>query len=209
MRTKQVFTTGQVARICHVAARTVGKWFDSGRLAGYRVPGSRDRRIPRDSLVRFLRAHGMPLDDLRGSVCRALIISPGADRRAVEALAAAPRLEVRAADTEFRAGLLIGQFRPHVVILDVDAVGSGAAAFCRRIKCRPGSGPGEEVKVIALDGGLGLSAGGLRRRGFDGCLVKPLSAGRALDAIAAVLGWWVRPHPAALGSGAAVGRTRT
>src|SRR5262249_20909278 len=43
---KKVFTTGQVAKICKVAPRTVSKWFDSGRLRGYRIPGSQDRRIP-------------------------------------------------------------------------------------------------------------------------------------------------------------------
>ncbi len=32
---KKVFTTGQVAKICKVAPRTVSKWFDSGRLRGY------------------------------------------------------------------------------------------------------------------------------------------------------------------------------
>jgi len=36
----KVFTTGQVAKICKVAPRTVSKWFDSGRLKGYRIPGS-------------------------------------------------------------------------------------------------------------------------------------------------------------------------
>src|SRR5205823_90621 len=44
---KTIFTTGQVAKICKVAPRTVSKWFDSGRLRGYRIPGSQDRRIPR------------------------------------------------------------------------------------------------------------------------------------------------------------------
>src|ERR687886_569888 len=34
---KKVFTTGQVAKICKVAPRTVSKWFDSGRLRGYRI----------------------------------------------------------------------------------------------------------------------------------------------------------------------------
>ena len=43
---KTIFTTGQVAKICKVAPRTVSKWFDSGRLRGYRIPGSQDRRIP-------------------------------------------------------------------------------------------------------------------------------------------------------------------
>src|SRR4051812_21210164 len=58
---KKVFTTGQVAKICKVAPRTVSKWFDSGRLRGYRIPGSQDRRIPREHLIKFLKEHGMPL----------------------------------------------------------------------------------------------------------------------------------------------------
>ena len=49
----EVFTTGQVARICKVAPRTVVKWFDSGRLRGYRTPGGDNRRIPREELLRF------------------------------------------------------------------------------------------------------------------------------------------------------------
>ena len=43
---KDVLTTGEVAKICNVAPRTVSKWFDSGALTGYRIPGSKDRRIP-------------------------------------------------------------------------------------------------------------------------------------------------------------------
>lgn len=61
---KQVFTTGQVAKMCHVAPRTVSKWFDSGKLKGYRIPGSQDRRIPREQLLRFLKDNGMPVDRL-------------------------------------------------------------------------------------------------------------------------------------------------
>ena len=60
----KVFTTGQVAKICKVAPRTVSKWFDTGRLKGYRIPGSQDRRIPRDCLIKFLKDHKMPLGEL-------------------------------------------------------------------------------------------------------------------------------------------------
>ena len=61
---KEVFTTGDVATICHVSTRTVCKWFDSGHLRGYRIPGSQDRRVPREHLIRFLKEHGMPLGEL-------------------------------------------------------------------------------------------------------------------------------------------------
>ena len=46
---KKVFTTGQVAKICKVAPRTVSKWFDSGRLRGYRIPGARTAASPASS----------------------------------------------------------------------------------------------------------------------------------------------------------------
>lgn len=61
---RKVYTTGQVAKICRVFPRTVAKWFDSGRLKGYRLPGSRERCIPHAYLVKFLKEHGMPLGDL-------------------------------------------------------------------------------------------------------------------------------------------------
>ncbi|KKK56446.1 hypothetical protein LCGC14_3064430, partial [marine sediment metagenome] len=71
---KDVLTTGQVAHICNVAPRTVTKWFDSGQLKGYRIPGSRDRRIPTNELIRFMKAHHIPTDALEIGKMRILII---------------------------------------------------------------------------------------------------------------------------------------
>jgi len=61
---KEVFTTGQVADFCEVCPRTVAKWFDSGRLSGYRIPASQHRRIPREKLILFLKEYGLPLGEL-------------------------------------------------------------------------------------------------------------------------------------------------
>ena len=57
---KNVLTTGEVAKICNVAPRTVSKWFDTGQLKGYRIPGSRDRRIPLNELKRFMKEYDIP-----------------------------------------------------------------------------------------------------------------------------------------------------
>ena len=81
----KVFTTGQVAKICKVAPRTVSKWFDSGRLKGYRIPGSQDRRIPREYLIRFLKEHGMPLGDLEDEAM-AKVLVVGQDQVLIENL---------------------------------------------------------------------------------------------------------------------------
>ena len=71
---KDVLTTGEVAKICNVAPRTVSKWFDTGVLKGYRIPGSKDRRIPVSQLVRFMKEHGIPFDGMSGGKTRILIV---------------------------------------------------------------------------------------------------------------------------------------
>lgn len=52
-------TTTQCAEFCDVAIRTVSSWVDKGHLRGYRLPGSKARRIPAASLVTFMVASGM------------------------------------------------------------------------------------------------------------------------------------------------------
>jgi DNA-binding transcriptional MerR regulator len=59
-KANNVLTTGDVARICNVASRTVNKWFDTGLLKGYRLPISKDRRIELPELVRFMKEYGIP-----------------------------------------------------------------------------------------------------------------------------------------------------
>lgn len=54
-------TTGDVAFFCKVAPRTVSKWFDSGKLKGLQIPGSRDRRIPVRNFIEFCISVGYEL----------------------------------------------------------------------------------------------------------------------------------------------------
>ena len=61
---KMFYTTGEVAQICNVSQQTIIRCFDSGQLKGFRVPGSRFRRIPREQLYMFMRDNGIPLDAL-------------------------------------------------------------------------------------------------------------------------------------------------
>jgi hypothetical protein len=61
---KTVFSTLEAAKICKVSEQAIIQCFDSGRLKGYRVPDSRERRIPRECLVRFLKESGIPTEDL-------------------------------------------------------------------------------------------------------------------------------------------------
>lgn len=61
---KTVFTTGEAARMCRVSQQTIIRCFDNGLLKGFRVPGSKFRRIPRERLIEFMNEHGIPLGEL-------------------------------------------------------------------------------------------------------------------------------------------------
>ena len=119
---RKVFTTGQVAKICKVAPRTVSKWFDSGRLVGYRIPGSQDRRIPRDNLIRFLKEHQMPLGELEEEAYSKVLII-GSDRSLIERfkglLPEADDFKCAVAHSGFEAGIQAESFHPDAIILDL------------------------------------------------------------------------------------------
>src|SRR6476659_1408624 len=117
----KVFTTGQVAKICKVAPRTVSKWFDSGRLKGYRIPGSQDRRIPREYLIKFLKEHGMPLGDLEDeAMAKVLIVAQ--DQVLIENLKRELPVErafrTSTAASGFEAGIQAESFHPDCIIVD-------------------------------------------------------------------------------------------
>lgn len=64
MTANEPLTTGEIAKLLKVSPRVVCKWVDEGRLKGYLLPGSKHRRVTRESLVAFLKTHGMPLGEL-------------------------------------------------------------------------------------------------------------------------------------------------
>lgn len=118
---KTVFTTGEAAKICKVSQQTIIRCFDSGQLKGFRVPGSRFRRIPRDILYRFMKENGIPTDALESGRRKALIVDD--DEELVElirdVLDADGRFDIRVANNGFEAGMTVKEYRPDIIVLDV------------------------------------------------------------------------------------------
>jgi len=121
MRRKDVFTTGEVARICRVSSRTVAQWFDRGYLKGYRLPYSNDRRVPVENLIRFLKERGMPLRGLEDYLrYRVLLVSVDAtfDRLLRESISKIEDYRLEYASSVFEFGALVATIRPDVIVLD-------------------------------------------------------------------------------------------
>jgi excisionase family DNA binding protein len=118
---KSVFTTTEAARICNVSIQTINRCFDKGQIKGFRVPGSRFRRIPREMLYAFMRANGIPTDVLGHSKRKVLVVDDDVDlvERVIRVLEGDMRFEVCVATSAFDAGMKVADFRPDLIVLDV------------------------------------------------------------------------------------------
>jgi excisionase family DNA binding protein len=164
---KNVLTTGDVAKICNVAPRTVSKWFDSGQLKGYRIPGSKDRRIPVNELIRFMKVHNMPLSALPVGKIRVLIVDSDAEGASAlaEMLRSKADYEVQIVGTTFQTGLLAQKFAPHVLLINLLCRDINAAEITQTIRDNEDL---QTIRLIAIANNLGKNeAAALLQRGFD------------------------------------------
>jgi len=170
---KNVLTTGDVAKICNVAPRTVSKWFDSGQLRGYRIPGSKDRRIPVSELLRFMKANNIPTAALPVGNIRVLIVDSN-ERTAstlAEALVTQADYEVQTVDNNFEAGLSTQRFAPHVLLINLLAKDINVNGICSTILAHEDL---QTIKTIAIANNLSDSEStALLHKGFDGYVSDP------------------------------------
>jgi len=183
-RNKDVLTTGEVARICKVAPRTVTKWFGSGQLRGYRIPGSKDRRIPVTQLIRFMRQNNMPLDGMvHFTKTRVLIVDDEGDivEMLRDLLSQQTTYDVHVARNGFEAGLSAEKVKPHVILLDINLGDINGKDVCKTVRMNPDL---QMTKVIAMSGQLTDEEGAaLLTQGFEGFLKKPFTVQGVIQAV--------------------------
>ncbi|MFT4593838.1 MAG: excisionase family DNA binding protein [Phycisphaerales bacterium] len=180
---KEVLTTGEVAKICNVAARTVSKWFDTGQIKGYRIPGSKDRRIPVQSLMNFMQEHGIPFDGLMSGNTRVLIVDKDTEicKTLERVFSDQTEFVVQSCSNPFTAGVECERFRPHVMLFDLEFCGDDYTTFTKSLR---ESDELQATKIIAMSGRL--SDGQLTQltcSGFDGVLRKPFTVRQVIDSI--------------------------
>lgn len=181
MSAKTVFTTGEAAKICKVSQQTIIRCFDNGSLKGFRVPGSKFRRIPRDQLFAFMRDNGIPTDALESGKRKVLIVDD--DEELVELLSDVfekdGRFEVKTANNGFDAGMQVREFRPDLVVLDVMLPDINGKEVCQRIRSDDTL---ESVKIICISGMVEQDkVAELRLAGANDFMHKPFNVDRLLD----------------------------
>ena len=184
---KTVFTTGEAADICKVSQQTIIRCFDSGRLRGFRVPGSRFRRIPRDALVQFMKENGIPPDALDSGKFKILVVDddPEIVELFVDVLERDGRFEVKTASTGYDAGILTHEFSPDLVILDYMLPDINGNVVCQTIRKNPNF---EHMKIVIVSGVVNQDEiNELLRSGADEFVKKPFNIEKLIERIGELL----------------------
>jgi excisionase family DNA binding protein len=184
---KQVFTTGEAAEICKVSQQTIIRCFDNGRLNGFRVPGSRFRRIPRNELLRFMKANEIPTELLDSGKKRILVVDDDGQSvdLFVDVLSRDERFEVKTAGTGYDAGLLTESFRPHLILLDYMLPDINGNVVCKTIRQKPEF---EHTKIIIVSGVVNQDEiNDLLKAGADDFVKKPFNIEKIIERIGELL----------------------
>jgi len=148
---KTVFTTGEAAKICKVSQQTIIRCFDNGQLKGFRVPGSRFRRIPREALYKFMKDNGIPTDALESGKRKVLLVDDDVElvELMTKVLEEDGRFEVRVATTGFDAGMMVKEYRPDLIVLDVMLPDINGREVCHRVRDDKTL---EDVRILCISG---------------------------------------------------------
>jgi excisionase family DNA binding protein len=187
MSTKTVFTTGEAAKVCKVSQQTIIRCFDNGSLKGFRVPGSRFRRIPRDQLYSFMKENGIPTEALESGKRKLLIVDDDEDLVELisDIFAKDGRFDIKTANNGFGAGMAVKEFRPDLVILDVMLPDINGKEVCQRVRSDASM---KSVKIICISGMVEQDKiDDLRAAGADDFMNKPFSVDKLLERGCAML----------------------
>lgn len=183
----KVFTTGEVATICGVSADTVSRWFDLGQIDGYRLGPGGDRRIPYESLRKFMLSHGIPLERLEESERRVLIVDDDPYYLDIisSLLAHEGDFTVFTASNGFDAGAMVVEHNPQIVILDIQLSDVDGRAVSERIKGRAET---RNTRILGISGFIEEDEiKELGDYGFDDFLKKPFKIEELVERVRRLL----------------------
>ncbi|WP_020471743.1 response regulator [Zavarzinella formosa] len=178
---KTVFTTGEAAKICKVSQQTIIRCFDNGQLKGFRVPGSRFRRIPREQLYKFMKDNGIPTDALESGKRKVLLVDDDAELVDVilTFLNEDGRFEVRVAQNGFDAGMMVKEYHPDLIVLDVMLPDINGKEVCHRVRADSSL---EDVRILCMSGMVeDDKVQELKLAGADDFIQKPFDVDRLIE----------------------------
>jgi CheY-like chemotaxis protein len=178
-KTKTVFTTGEVARICKMNVMTVNRRFDDGTLKGYKLPKSGVRRVPYKELVAFIKTFGIPMEFLApyGQAFKVLLAAGENECKSIRAMLGSiqseDEIEIYEASNTFQAGRMFEKSRPDLLIIDLAQPDIGAKEIIGHVRAEKET----PAKIIGISSAPGEQmASEVKLSDLDAALTKPIEA---------------------------------
>lgn len=186
----RIFSALEVANICGVVNQTAINWIKNGYLKAFTTPGGQ-YRVYAEDLVDFLESRGMRmpeeleriLQEQRG-LRTILIVDDDRDLNDLVAQYLRKQYsdhEIHQAFDGFKAGRMIAEHHPGLVLLDIDLPGVDGHQLCSEIKQDSGLGNPIVVAISGLDDPAEREQ--ILREGADAFLAKPLDLNNLAELI--------------------------
>ena len=184
------YTTYQVAKFLGVSLPTVVNWVKNGLLDAHKTPGGH-RRIARNDVIAFARAHDYPLSrELLGTdgPAKVLVVDDEKDfsEMVKEYLRIKGGFEVEVADSGFQAGFTVARFKPDLILMDLMMPDMDGFEVHRMLRDDPDT---RHIPVVACTAYRDAETDRrIEADKFDGFVEKPLKLDRLLEVIRSKLG---------------------
>ncbi|GIK54255.1 MAG: Regulator of RpoS [Planctomycetes bacterium] len=166
------YTTSEVAKICKVHRNTILTAIRKGVLRIHRTPGGH-ARISQEDLDEFIHRRSLATTKVK-SAKRVLIVDDDpVFNQITSAVLASAGYSVRVAATGFEAGILLAEYRPDIVLVDLMLPDIRGDAICRRIRSTPALA---DMAILAISATSDKPlVDQLLRAGADDFLAKPFN----------------------------------
>ncbi len=173
---KSYLTPNQVAKLLMVSPATVRQWAEKGELKALLTPGGHRRFLPED-IELFALQRGLTLNSRDSGALRVLIVDDDEQIRVYleQLLACYPsQVVTQTASNGFMAGVIVNEFCPHVILLDLMMPGLNGFQVCTDLKASPST---RNIRVIAMTGYPSAdNVEAIIDAGAEACLSKPFSS---------------------------------
>lgn len=140
LHAERLLTSHEVGDLLQVNPSSVKKWVNEGRIAAFRTPGGH-RRIRVADLVDFLNRHAMPIPRPLASASKKRLLVVDDDLMHLRALERRmrpyrARVQLELTQNGIDALVMVGSFKPDLIVLDVFMPELDGVEVCRRLKLK-------------------------------------------------------------------------
>lgn len=185
MSKKETFTSGQVAEMLGIPARTARRYLSMGKIPATQNPITGTWTITREALVRFMQQHKLDTSVL-ANPSRIIVVDdePAVLKFITKTLNRSDRnFIVDATSNGYDAMIKIGTTSPDLICLDIHMPGMDGKKVLKAIKKNPST---SNVKVLVVTGYPG-EIDDMLQLGADDALAKPFKPNELLDKILALI----------------------